>query len=180
MMGSSLKDVMTTNKYQVKSKGFVPMAVVAAAVTFCLVYFESPTSVTIVVGLITAIALTIHLRWEYTYSVEINIADKLIIVVSKSRTNRLRDEVPLDEAYFTYKQRFDYYGTSIANFGFRQPKAILQIECKHKTLALLVPGQDGWSDGMILSLARDLSAAGVKQVVEKDNKAEIPITTSSP
>ncbi len=156
------------------------MAVVAAAVTFCLVYFESPTSVTIVVGLITAIALTIHLRWEYTYSVEINIADKLMIVVSKSRTNRVRDEVPFEEAYFTYKQRFDYYGRSLAHAGLRKPRAILQIECKQKTLALLVPGQDGWSENMIMSLAKDLATAGVKQVVEKHNEAEIPITISSP
>jgi hypothetical protein len=170
---------MTTKKYQVEKKGF-GMLIIVAIFILLLLFYDPSLGFIIAIGIVAAIAATIHLRWEYTYSVEINTDDNLITVVSKSRTNTVTDKIALDEAYFTYKKRFDYYG-GIENHGIRKkPRSILQIECKRKTMAILVPGQDGWSDGMILSLARDLSAAGVKQVVEKDNKAEIPITTSSP
>ncbi|MBD1366128.1 hypothetical protein IDJ77_20120 [Mucilaginibacter sp. ZT4R22] len=172
---------MITNKYQVTNKGFGTAIVFAIVIIFCLIYGEPPIGFSIMVGISAAIALTVHLRWEYTYSVEINTADKLIIVVSKSRTNRVRDEIPLDEVYFTYKKRHDYYGSGFEMIGRQQQaRSILQTECKQKTLAFLVPGQEGWSENMIMNLAKDLATAGVKQVVEKHNEAEIPITTSSP
>jgi hypothetical protein len=153
--------------------------VAAIAIVFYLVYYHLPTSVTVVVGLVTAIVVTVHLRWEYTYSIEINTGDKLITIVSKSRTNTVTDKVAFDEVHFTYKKRFDYYGGIKNRYGRKDPRSILQLECKQKTLAYLVPHQDGWTDAMILSLAKDLAVARVKQVVEKDNEAEIPINISS-
>jgi hypothetical protein len=99
---------MTTKKYQVEKKGF-GMLIIVAIFILLLLFYDPSLGFIIAIGIVAAIAATIHLRWEYTYSVEINAADKLIIVVSKSRTNRLRDEVPLDEVYFTYKKRHDFH-----------------------------------------------------------------------
>jgi hypothetical protein len=171
---------MTTKKYQVEKKGF-GMLIIVAIFILLLLFYDPSLGFIIAIGIVAAIAATIHLRWEYTYSVEINTDDNLITVVNKSRTNCVRDEIPLDEVYFTYKKRHDYYGSGFEMIGRKQQaRSILQMECKQKTLAFLVPGQDGWSENMIMSLAKDLATAGVKQVVEKHNEAEIPITTSSP
>lgn len=157
------------------------IALIAILVVFLLVCSQPPLGIIIIVGIVTTIFTTVQLRWEYTYSVVINTDKKQVIVVSKSRTNTVIDTVPFEEAYFTYKKRFDYYGRGPGEFvgvrfGHSKPlRNILQMECKQKTLAILVPWQDGWDNRMITSLANDLAAAGVKQVVDKGNDKEIVV-----
>lgn len=151
------------------------IAFIAILILLMLIYSQPPLGITIIAGIATAIFTTVQLRWEYTYSVVIETDKKQVSVVTKSRTNTVIDTLSFGDVYFTYKKRFDYYGGSMWHVGMKPPRNILQMECKHKTLAILVPWQDGWDNRMIMNLAKDLAAAGVKQVVDKGNDNEIVV-----
>ncbi|TFF37457.1 hypothetical protein [Mucilaginibacter psychrotolerans] len=166
---------MSPKTYTVEKKGFAMIAFIAIFALLLLIYGQPPFAVTIIAAIVVAIFTTVQLRWEYTYKVVIDTDNKQVTVVTKSRTNTVIDTVPFNEVYFTYKKRFDYYGGGMGRFGTKPTRDILQMECKRKTLALLVPWQDGWDNRMIMSLAKDLAAAGVKQVVDKGNDNEIVV-----
>ena len=75
---------------------------------------------------------------------------------------------------FVYKKRLDYYSYS-SKYGPREKRNILLIDSKRKTLAYLVPKQDGWSNEVILDLAKTLAELSIKQIVEKYNDDEIAL-----
>jgi c-di-AMP phosphodiesterase-like protein len=164
--------------YTVEKKNFAMIALVAFLVVLMLIYSQPQPGITIIVAIVTTIFITVQLRWEYTHKVVIDTDNKQVIVVTKSRTNTVIDTMPFDEVHFTYKKRFDYYGGGMSRYGTKPPRDILQMECKQKTLAILVPWQDGWDNRMIMSLAKELAAAGVRQVVDKGNDNEIVIAAS--
>lgn len=164
---------MASKKYEVPEKGFTRIIIITILAGICIFATHPTTGWIIASVVIASIIITILARWEYTYSVEINADEKQIIVVTRSRTNIVTDCVLFDEVYFTYKMRTDYYGGVKSRYSLKHARSILQIECKRKTLALLVPEQDGWNNDMILSLARELVAAGIKQTIDKyDEKGD--------
>lgn len=152
-------------------EGLLAVIVIIIAVLF----FSSPSfgviCITIVIGGISTI---IVLRKEYTYSIIIDAESKYVTFITKSRTSTETDVCSLDEIYFTYRKRLDYYSVGLKKTGYSKEKRnILLIDSKRKTLAFLVPEQDGWTNAVIMDLAKNLAAIGVKQIVEKHNDNEI-------
>ena len=162
--------------YKVLKKGVGGLIAVIVMITLILL-FSSPSlgfiCITIVVG---GIATTVVLRKEYTYSIIIDAEVRSVTFITKSRTSTETDVCSFDEIYFTYRKRFDYYSVGFKKMGYSKEKRnILQIDCDRKTLALLVPEQDGWTNTVIMDLAKTLTTLGVKQISDKYNDNEIAL-----
>lgn len=160
------------NTYQVDEKRLEGIIGITAVCVIAFFWQQPPFALVIFASVVGGITVTVALRWEYTYSIKVDVDNQLATFITKSRTNTEIDICPLKEIYFTYRKRSDFYGTRRGTF-IPDKRKILQIDNKRKTLALLVPGQDGWNDRMISELANNLVAAGVKRVIDKYNSDEI-------
>ena len=162
------------NKYLVAKKsleGLFAVIIVAGIIFFLAL----PSFIlACIVLIITGIVITVLLRKEYTYSIIIDSESRTVTFITKSLTSSETDVCGFDEINFVYKKRLDYYSYS-SNYGPREKRNILLIDSKRKTLAYLVPKQDGWSNEVILDLAKTLAELSIKQIVEKYNDDEIAL-----
>jgi hypothetical protein len=163
-----------TYKVLKKGVGGLIAGIVIAVIIFAL---TSPSFGFICVAVIVGgIVVSIVLRKEYTYSVTIDSESRSVTFITKSRTSTETDVCGFDEIYFTYRKRFDYYSVGFKNMGYSKEKRdILQIDCVRKALALLIPEQDGWTNTVIMDLAKTLTTLGVKQISDKYNDNEIAL-----
>jgi|GEM_PF-6530706 len=163
-----------TREYPVKTDygtGIILSGIIAAVL--CFFIMDAPVLISI---LLTGIGFYIFKRLS-TYSLNrIVISDEqgALSVISKNLLGKsLIETQSLKDIDFTYKKR-------TVNGGFGsvpqiQRKNVCVIDCPWKTLVVLEPDNDGWTDQSILILVRHLASLGVKRVTEKYNDEEVEI-----
>jgi hypothetical protein len=160
-------------KYFVPKKGLVLVFAVIIITGILFLLASPPFAAACIMLIIAGITITVLLRKEYTYSITIDSESRTIMFITKSRTSTVTDVCSFEEINFTYKKRIDYYSST--NGSLKEKRSILLIDSERKTLAYLVPNQDGWSNEVILDLAKTLAELSIKQIIEKYNDDEIPL-----
>lgn len=159
--------------YTVPKKGIEGLIAVSVLVMILLAFASPPIWVVCAAIVIGCIVIAVVLRKDYTYSITINAESSSITVITKSRVGTETDQFGFDEIHFVYKKRLDYF--SFTNGYLKEKRNILLIDSKQKTLAFLVPGQDGWTNEIILDMAKTFAELGMKQIVDKYNDDEIQL-----
>lgn len=162
-----------------KKDGIEAVIVLAVILAGGLWFLSAPVGIIIILVIATAIALQVLATKEYTYSITLDAAEKQLELITKSRTSTQKEYFSFYALWFVYKKRIDYF--SATNGSLKEKRDILLIESKRKTLAFLVPQQDGWTQQQILQLAREMAALGIEQKIDKYDDNEIVLgPTSSP
>lgn len=106
----------------------------------------------------------------------IEISDTLESITFENKTllGKIESETySFKTVYFTYRGRTVYgeFGT----YPRIQTRNVCIVDCARKTLAVLEPDVDGWTDGSIRVFVQKLKASGVNRVVEKYGDSEVEI-----
>jgi hypothetical protein len=108
--------------------------------------------------------------------ININKETKTLQVTDKSFWGKITAKAyAFNDLYFTYRKRYVYsYRHRFVNRSQPQ-KNVCIIDCAEKTIAVLEPDEDGWTDVKIRNLVGDLIAAGIKRITEKYNDNEVEL-----
>ncbi|RFZ95490.1 hypothetical protein D0C36_08205 [Mucilaginibacter conchicola] len=164
--------------FRVPSKGGIGLTLILGVFAIIgLWLLSAPMIMIIILAIVIIIFLRVHAIKEYTYSISLDLPQKQLMLITKSRTSSQTEYFSFNDLWFIYKKRADYFGTK--SRVTPQKKDILLIDSKRKTLAFLVPEQDGWTQKLIFDLAKEMAASGIEQKIDKYDKNEIVVTTSS-
>ncbi|MBL4675062.1 MAG: hypothetical protein JKY70_02480 [Mucilaginibacter sp.] len=166
--------------YAVRDKGGLSAVIVFAIFLAGGLWFLSvPIGLLIILIIVAGVILRVFAVKEYTHSVSLNPIEKKLELITKSHTSSQTEYFSFNELWFIYKKRADYFGQKSRVTS--QKRDILLIDSKRKTLAFLVPKQDGWTPRLIFDLAKTMADLGIEQKVDKYDKNEIVLSpTSSP
>jgi len=164
--------------YTVPDKGGVAGVIVLAIILAGgLWLLSAPISILIILTIIACIILRVFATKEYTYRISFDHIEKKLELVTKSRTSSQTEYFPFNDLWFIYKKRADYF--ALKSRVDPQKRDILLIESKRKTLAFLVPKQDGWTQRLIFDLAKNMADLDIEQKIDKYDKNEIVLSATA-
>ena len=104
----------------------------------------------------------------------VNEVDQTITTISETFTgSELRETESFKDLCFTYRRRVVNGGfVSMPQFDY---KNVCVVDCPRKTLLVLEPGNEGWTETAILDFVKQLDSLGIKRVKEKYSDNEVSL-----